>query len=368
MDDGWFGARRTDHAGLGDWQPYPGAFPNGLRPLVDDVHKLGMAFGLWVEPEMVNADSDLYRAHPDWVYHFPGRTRTERRNQLVLNLARDDVASWVYRTLDGLLSSYDIAFIKWDFNRPVSEPGWPGQANPERVWTEHVRNLYDILGRLRRAHPGVAFEGCAGGGGRVDLGMLSLTEQVWPSDNTDGWDRLAIQEGFSQAYPARPMMAWVTDSPNPLTGRELPLSFRFHSAMAGSLGIGGDLASWDEADLNEASHLVAAYKLIRPVVQGGTQYRLAPAGGPVTAWQYVLGDDVVLLGWWGPRRYGQVPPPVRLAGLDPAAGYRDLDSGQVYPGTVLMTSGLRLIEEPENAHGISGGGFGSSMMRLGAVR
>lgn len=382
VDDGWFNGRHNDRAGLGDWTVDTAKFPDGLQPLIARVRELGMKFGLWVEPEMVNPDSDLYRAHPDWVYHFPDRTRTERRNQLVLNLARDDVAGWLYQTLHGLLSTYDIDFLKWDFNRPISEPGWPAAVggNPERVWTQHVRNLYSIIDRLREAHPAVELEGCASGGGRIDLGILSRVEQVWTSDNTDAWDRLAIQEGFSQAYPAIAMMAWVTDSPNPLTGRELPLSFRFHSAMAGSLGIGGDLAVWSEAELDEAAALVAAYKQIRPIVQLGTQYRLTPAGGQssgptsgpsgkVTAWQYVLGDEVVVLGWWAPRHYGEIPPPVRLTGLDPALRYQDPDSGAEYHGAALMNGGLRLAAEPLEEHdGAAFYGFGSRMIRLSAIR
>ncbi|HLK02113.1 MAG TPA: alpha-galactosidase [Streptosporangiaceae bacterium] len=370
VDDGWFKGRHNDQAGLGDWTVDPAKFPDGLQSLIARVRLLGMKFGLWVEPEMVNADSDLYRAHPDWVYHFRDRTRSERRNQLVLNLARDDVADWLYQTLHGLLGTYDIDFIKWDFNRPISEPGWPDAVgdNPERVWTQHVRNLYAIIDRLRDAHPAVEFEGCSSGGGRVDLGILSRVEQVWTSDNTDAWDRLAIQEGFSQAYPALAMMAWVTDSPNPLTSRELPLSFRFHSAMAGSLGVGGDLASWSEAELDEAAALVAAYKQVRRTVQLGTQYRLTPARGKLTAWQYLLGDEVVVLGWWAPRHYGEIPPPVRLTGLDPAQRYQTTD-GTIYHGAALMNGGLRLVDEPAGADGHNGlYGFGSRMIRLSAVR
>src|SRR6202050_3123419 len=279
VDDGWFAGRNNDRAGLGDWTPDPMKFPRGLTPLIERVKALGMGVGLWVEPEMVNPDSDLYRAHPDWVYHFANRARTQRRNQLVLNLARPDVADWVFRTLDGLLSANDIGFVKWDMNRPFAEPGWPEQAgrNPERIWTEHVRNLYAILDGLRAAHPGTDFESCSGGGGRVDLGILGRVQQVWTSDNTDAWDRVAIQEGFTQVYPAQVMAAWVTDSPNFLTGRRLPLSFRFHVATAGALGIGGDLLRWDPAELAEAARLVAVYKEIRPVIPAGGLLRVASA-------------------------------------------------------------------------------------------
>ena len=211
-DDGWFVGRHDDRAGLGDWTVDLAKFPGGLGPLVDRVTKLGMGFGIWVEPEMVSPDSDLYRSHPDWVFHFPNRSRTESRNQLVLNLARDDVADWVLATVDRLLSDHNISFVKWDMNRPFSEPGWPEMVggNPERAWVDHVHNLYDVLDRLRAAHPQVAIESCSGGGGRADIGILSRTEQVWTSDNTDAWDRVAIQEGSPTRMPPSP---WWPGSP-----------------------------------------------------------------------------------------------------------------------------------------------------------
>jgi alpha-galactosidase len=370
MDDGWFPGRHHDRAGLGDWTPDPRKFPRGLTPLIERVNKLGMRFGLWIEPEMTNPDSDLYRAHPDWVYHFANRSRSEQRNQLVLNLARPDVAEWVFQTIDGLLSSNNIEFIKWDMNRPFSEPGWPGDpaGNPERIWVSHVRNLYAILDRLRAAHPGVEFESCAAGGGRVDLGIMRRVDQVWTSDNTDAWDRVRIQHGFTQAYPPQAMMAWVTDSPNFLTGRRLPLSFRFHVAMAGSLGIGGDLPAWTAEELAEAAELVAVYKEIRPVIQQGLLYRLdggsalhagqaLSAGGTLAgddalrASEYVLGDQVVVLAWWGPQQCGIGLPRLRLAGLDPVGRYRDVATGATRTGGFLMRNGIRLPSDTDYTYG-----------------
>jgi alpha-galactosidase len=360
MDDGWFGGRYHDRAGLGDWTVNREKFPRGLGPLIERVNDLGMRFGLWIEPEMVNPDSDLYRAHPDWVYHFAGRTRSQHRNQLVLNLARPEVAEWMFATLDRLLSENHIEFIKWDMNRPFSEPGWPSRAghDPERVWTDHVRSLYAVIDGLRAAHPGVEFESCSGGGGRVDLGILRRVEQVWPSDNTDAWDRVKIQEGFSQAYPPQVMMAWVTDSPNWLTRRELPLSFRFHVAMAGALGVGGNLLRWTDAELAEAAELIAAYKDIRPVIQRGRLYRLASVlHAPFGASAYVAGDDVVVLCWWGPRQCGARPTRIRLAGLDAGARYRETGSGQPHWGSALMAEGLVLPEE-------RGSNFDSTLVHL----
>jgi alpha-galactosidase len=354
MDDGWFGERGHDRAGLGDWTVNREKFPRGLAPLIERVNELGMRFGLWVEPEMVNPDSGLYRAHPDWVYHFAGRTRSEQRNQLVLNLARPDVAEWMFTTLDRLLSENRIEFVKWDMNRSFSEPGWPARAgdNPERIWTDHVSNLYAVFDALRAAHPGVALESCASGGGRADLGILRRAEQVWTSDNTDAWDRVRIQEGFTQLYPPQVMMAWVTDSPNFLTKRELPLSFRFHVAMAGALGVGGDLLRWTDAELAEAAELVAAYKDIRQVIQRGRLYRLASVHhGPFAASQYIKDDDVVLLAWWGPRSCDSRPSRIRLAALDPAARYRDTATGQQHLGAELLATGLPLPEETAHTYG-----------------
>lgn len=293
VDDGWFGERHDDERGLGDWWVNRDKFPNGLEPLIERVHSLGMDFGLWVEPEMVNPRSDLYLEHPDWVYHFPNRPRTESRNQLVLNLAKEEVKEHLFRVLDDLLYDNDISLIKWDMNRTFSEPGWmeaPLQRQQE-IWVRHIRAVYEILKRLRERHPGVAFESCSGGGGRVDLGVLRYTDQVWASDNTDPYDRLFIQEGFSMAYPAKTMMCWVADTGIWARNCEPAISFRFHSAMMGSLGIGADLHQWSEEEMQEATRLVEAYKRVRDIVQEGDQYRiLSPRVGNTTAIQYVSPD------------------------------------------------------------------------------
>ena len=273
IDDGWFARRDSDRTGLGDWWVSPTKFPHGLAPLIDHVRGLGMDFGLWVEPEMVNPDSDLYRAHPDWVYHFPNRPRTESRHQLVLNLARREVEEYILTQLNDLLSRHEIRFLKWDYNRAWSEPGWPDapEGREREGWVRHVDALYRILVTLRQLHPDVLIESCASGGGRVDLGILRYTDQVWTSDNVFAQDRLTIQEGFSYAYTAKTMVAWVTDNES---GRLAPLSYRFHVAMQGVLGIGGNLRVWEDADLAEARAWVTLYKEIRQIVQDGHLYRL----------------------------------------------------------------------------------------------
>jgi len=345
MDDGWFGARASSRAGLGEWIPNPNKFPHGLGPLIEHVHKLGMDFGLWVEPEMVNADSDLYRAHPDWVLNFPGRPRSEARNQLVLNLSRDDVKEHVFSALDRLLSENDIAFLKWDLNRHFSEPGWPQVAPAEqrKIWVSHVNHVYEIIDRLRARHPKLEIESCGSGGGRVDLGILSRVEQVWPSDNTDAFDRLSIQDGFSYAYTPKIMMAWVTDVPT-LDSRATPLSYRFLVAMMGSLGIGGNLNKWTDDDLGLASRMIAAYKSVRATVQEGDLYRLA------TAREYVARDakQAVLFAFLHAQQYGRPSPAIRLAGLDEQAVYRVrplygklAEPLETASGALLMYGGLR---------------------------
>ncbi|MFE5512420.1 alpha-galactosidase [Streptomyces sp. NPDC056529] len=344
LDDGWFHGRDDDRAGLGDWTPHPHRFPRGLRPLADGVHDLGMAFGLWVEPEMVNVDSDLYRRHPDWILHLPDRTATELRNQLVLDFSRPEVTDWALTWLRQTIECHSVDFLKWDFNRSFSEAAAPGPApDVRRIHVEHARGVHHVLDRLRTEFPHLRVETCAGGGGRLDPAMLARTDQAWASDNTDAVDRLTIQHGFSQMYPAGVMSAWVTDSPNPLTGRVVPMPFRFHSAMAGVLGIGGDLTRWTETELAEAGRLVRLYKDIRPVVQQGTQFRLlAPGEGPLTAVQYLdtSGERVVVLIWRPGTAFGPSYPPLRLRGLEGEGRYRDEETGREWSGATLTGFGM----------------------------
>ena len=362
MDDGWFGARADDHAGLGDWAVNRDRFPGDLEPLIDEVHRLGMRFGIWVEPEMVNPDSDLYRAHPDWVLHFPNRQRSEMRNQLVLNFARDDVAEWAHDWLNQLVSKHEIDFLKWDMNRAFSEAGWPEHAaDQDLLYRRYVENLYSIFDRLRADHPNLRIESCSSGGGRVDLGILSRTDQAWTSDNTDALDRLTIQHGVSQVYPPNVMAAGVTDSPNFLTGRSVPLRYRFHVAMAGVMAVGGDLTEWSDAELAEAAELVAAYKQVRATVQHGTQYRLrAPQDDGITATQYARDGAVAVFAYVQAPHFGEQTRPLRLRGLKPDAQYRDEDTGAVYHGAVLLHQGLPLD--------LPSGDYASSLTRLTEIR
>ncbi len=353
MDDGWFGERNTDRAGLGDWFVNKTKFPNGLRPLIEHVNKLGMDFGLWVEPEMVNPDSELYRAHPDWVMNFPGRPRSELRNQLVLNLARDDVKEYIFSVLDKLATDYNVRYFKWDMNRTFSEPGWPEQR-PEaerELWIQYVRNLYDIIDRLRARHPHLEIESCSGGGGRVDLGILKRVEEFWTSDNTEAFDRLKIQEGFSEAYAAKFMSAWVTDVPN-TNGRTTSLKYRFLVAMQGVLGVGANLNKWTAEDTALATKMIALDKRIRGTVQNGDLYRLlSPRMGDVTANQYVAkdGKEAVLFAFRHAQQYKTSIPTIQMEGLEPRSVYRLesidnalLEKGDMLSGAYLMGNGVAL--------------------------
>jgi alpha-galactosidase len=338
IDDGWFGQRHHDRAGLGDWYVNSEKFPNGLSPLINKVNELGLDFGIWVEPEMVNPDSDLYRTHPEWAYRFPNREPTTARNQLTLNLARPDVQAHLFGWLDQLLSKNNIRYLKWDYNRPISEPGWT-DAPPEQqqeTWVRHVQGLYQLVDRLRERHPQVLFEACSGGGGRADMGSLSHFDHLWTSDNTDPLDRLPIQQGYSLAYTPKTMYCWVTHMKR--NNLDYSLKYRFHSSFMGSLGIGTNLNELTEAELTEAAGLVADYKAIRPLVQQGDFYRLTglnQAGQALLAVQYLAPDrsDGVILAynrtshlfWTNPQR-------VFPRNLDPAGSYRLSGGLQGFPG------------------------------------
>jgi alpha-galactosidase len=353
VDDGWFGSRRSDKAGLGDWEVSPDVFPDGLEPLIKEVHRLGMKFGLWVEPEMVNPDSDLYRLHPDWILHFPSRERTEARQQLILDFGREEIVEYIYTALDRLVSQLDISFLKWDMNRLATEPGSVvGQA----IWRKHVAGVYEIMDRLRRKYPGLDIQSCSGGGGRIDLGILGRTDQVWVSDNTDAFDRIRIQEGFSLAYPARAMEAWVTHEHNHITQRVTPLNLRFDVAMRGALGIGSSLNELDDAELAEYASYIKFYKLIRHVIQEGILYRLQRLeefGASII--QYVMpnGQEAVFSLTVRDYQVGSFRPAAPLKGLCAWATYIVVDrhNSEVHraSGYELMTLGI-----PGETHGYPG--------------
>jgi alpha-galactosidase len=307
-----------------------------------------MDFGIWVEPEMVNPDSDLYRAHPDWVLNFPGRPRSEQRNQLVLNLARPDVRDYILGFLDKLLTENDIAFLKWDYNRNWSEPGWDQlpAAEQKKVYVEFTRNLYAILAELKKRHPKVELESCSGGGGRVDLGILKYADEVWPSDNTDPFDRLMQQDGFTYAYTPQIMMAWVTDSPHNLEGqrRVTSLQYRMLSSMQGSLGIGANITKWNDEEMATAKRLIASYHQVQATIVQGDLYRLISPrnGSEFSATQTVNRDksQSVVFAFIHSTQEGRGFPRLKLEGLDPKGNYALTSiEGAAAKGTPATASG-----------------------------
>ncbi len=352
IDDGWFEGRTDSRGGLGDWYPDANKFPNGLQPLITRVKELGMDFGVWVEPEMVNASTNLYKEHPEWVLQTPHRISREGRNQLVLNMAREDVKQYTIDWLDKLLSENDIKFIKWDMNRNWSELGWDGvsQVKARELRIRYIRNIYDILETIREKHPEVQFESCSSGGGRVDMGILRYTDQTWPSDNTNPEDRLFIQYGYSHLYPTNTMVNWVTDWGYGNHQKEIPLTFRFHSAMAATLGIGGNLTNWKPEDKEIAKEMISQYKKVRNTIQQGKYYRLKnPFEETRSAVQFVSQDQTEsvvfafqILETIAGVPYNSVNNRLVLHGLEEEASY-EVSNGKeefITSGKILMSSGL----------------------------
>ena len=341
VDDGWFGARHSDRAGLGDWTVNPEKFPNGLEELIDRVHALGMDFGLWVEPESVNPDSDLYRAHPDWIHKLDGREPLTQRNQYLLDFGKPEVERFALDMLRGLLNTYAIRYLKWDMNRAMTDvcESLTPFARERHVWA-----LYRILDALEKEFPDVDIEACSGGGARVDLGMAKRTAQFWVSDNTDPFDRLFIQEGYTLMYAPMMMSCWVTDTPG--DGRRCGRAdwrYKFHAAMCGTLGVGADISKLSDEEMALFTAEIARYKTWRHVVQNGDLYRLqCPSGGNVAATEYVSKDqnEAVLFVFMHSRKFGEAIPRVRLRALKADARYFCKETGKTYTGNTLMNLGL----------------------------
>ena len=344
MDDGWFGKRNNDCAGLGDWFVNEEKFPNGLDELINGVNALKMDFGLWFEPEMVQRDSDLFRAHPDWVYHYPTRENNELRNQLVLNLTKPEVEQYVFDCMDKMLEKHNIRYIKWDMNRPFSEVGAENLENAQELWLRHTKAVYAVADRLKEKYPYLQLEACASGGGRADLGALGHFDMVWTSDNTDPLDRLVIQQGFSMLYPIKCMRAWVTDWND--NRRSVSLDFRFASSMQGSLSIGANLNEYSGQDIQKAKKYIALYKEIRPIIQFGKLYRLRnESAHGYWANEYVGENEAVLFVMTTAHtldnRHHKV---LKLRGLEEKAKYSYTVDGRefVHSGAYLMNGGLSL--------------------------
>lgn len=275
MDDGWFGERKDDTSSLGDWEPNLRKLPGGIKGLADKINQMGMKFGIWVEPEMVNVESNLYRNHPDWVMQIPGKPHSEGRNQRILDLGREEVQNYLIETMSRVFSSADIAYVKWDMNRTFSDY-YATSLPPERQGEaahRYVLGLYRCLRELTERFPDILFEGCAAGGNRFDLGMLCFFPQIWGSDNTDALCRAEIQNNYSYGYPLSTIGAHVSSCPNHQTLRNTPLETRFHTACFGVLGYECNLVDMNREERDALRQQIVLYKKWRKVLQQGEFYR-----------------------------------------------------------------------------------------------
>lgn len=293
LDDGRFGKRNSDNCSLGDWYVNKEKLPDGIGGLAEKVKEYGILFGLWFEPEMVSPDSDLYKAHPDWCIHIPGRERTECRNQLTLDLSREDVCEYIIKTVSQVLDEAAIGYVKWDMNRHMSELGSAGLPPKRQKEMPHryMLGLYHVMEEIVSKHPDVLFESCSGGGGRFDPGMLYYMPQTWTSDDTDAVERLYIQYGTSLVYPVSAMGCHVSAVPNHQANRMTSLSMRGDVAMSGNFGYELDLAAFTEEEKDEVRIQIKQYKDLRTFIQSGDMYRLqSPFEGNTTAWQFISED------------------------------------------------------------------------------
>lgn len=346
MDDGWFGNRFDDNRALGDWFVNTEKLPGGLEYLVSEVNKLGLKFGIWMEPEMVSPDSDLYRAHPDWAIQIPGRDCTLCRNQYVLDITRPEVLDYVWSRVEAILSCANIEYIKWDMNRQLTDIGsfgLPADRQGE-VYHRYVLAVYELQERLVQRFPNLLIENCSGGGARFDPGMLYYSPQIWTSDDTDAVERLQIQEGTALIYPLSTMGAHVSDCPNHTVGRSTPFETRGHVALAGTFGYELDITKIPAEDRAMIPQQVEMYHRYNDLVRDGDYYRLASYGenGQYDCWQVSSKDGaqhlltfVQVLG-----RPNYKNRRIKLQGLDPAASYRVEGTEQVYGGDLLMYAGL----------------------------
>jgi alpha-galactosidase len=319
LDDGWFGSRRHDRAGLGDWWVSTDAHPQGLTPLITHVRKLGMQFGLWFEPEMVNPDSDLYRAHPDWVLTTPGVDQPLARTQYILDLTNPAVSAYLFERIDAVLSEHEIGYVKWDYNRDMCAPAHEARASSYR----QTQALYSLLRKIRAAHPAVEIETCASGGGRIDAGIFEFTQRAWTSDCIDALERQQIQRSFSMFFPPELMGAHVGGSPAHTTGRRATVNFRAATALFGHLGFEWDLTRASEADRAVAANIVRVHKKFRPLLHSGTSVRVDYPVSSGQIYGVVSADTSEALFAYAQLTTNDtsVPSPVTFSGLDPKRTY-----------------------------------------------
>lgn len=348
MDDGWFGKREDDNSGLGDWQVNERKLGCTLKELIEKVNGLGVKFGIWIEPEMVSEDSALYREHPDWALRIPGRKPVRGRNQLVLDFTREDVRKAVFDAICGVLDQGNIEYVKWDMNRSISDV-YSMRDKQGKVAYDYVLGVYDFLEKLTERYPDLLIEGCSGGGGRFDAGMLYYTPQIWCSDNTDAVDRIRIQYGTSFFYPVSAVAAHVSAVPNHQTGRSVSLHTRGVAAMAGAFGYELDPGKLTDEEKEEIRKQVRQYKEYEELILKGDYYRLSdPFRDACAAWQFTSENgDRVLLNVVMLEVHGNMPVTyVKLRGLQKDAVYEDTETGKKYYGSALMEAGMPMPVEP----------------------
>jgi alpha-galactosidase len=360
LDDGWFGKRDDDTTSLGDWMIDKRKYPDGLKPLIDHVNALGMEFGLWFEPEMINLDSDLYRAHPDWVLQVPGRPLLPSRHQFVLDLGRKEVSNYLFERMHAILSENAISYIKWDMNRDISHAGGAdGRASIAR----QTRAVYALMQRIREAHSTVEIESCASGGGRADYGALAQTHRVWVSDCTDALERIEIQRGASIFLPPEVMGSHVSASPNHQTHRRHSLGFRALMAMPYHFGVELNPVTMPQDEFDELAEYIRLHKRLRPLFHQGVAFRPEPTDGRhVLGWRNHEGDHAVLIVAQAAQHLREMAPPIRIPELDTEKSYRlsvplpqkmqfvrandaqraFLSGAKAVPGKLLWTAGFHL--------------------------
>ena len=347
LDDGWFGKRDDDCSGLGDWFVNETKLSGGLHDLVEKIKGMGMRFGIWFEPEMISEDSDLYRKHPDWAIRIPDRAPMRSRYQLVLDMANPEVQEYLFRVMSDVLHSADISYVKWDTNRSISD--WYTRTLPADRQGEmphrYVLGLYALLERLTAAFPDVLFEGCSGGGGRFDAGMLYYCPQIWCSDDTDAYERTKIQYGTSFFYPVSAVGSHVSTVPNHQTGRITPFETRGTVAMAGSFGYELDLNLLSDGEKQEVAEQIRQFKTYGPLIHNGKYYRLTnPMAEDAALWEFAAqdGSEVLVQGMLFHAEANVLRRTVQLRGLDAEKRYRLDGTEQVYTGAALMAGGVLL--------------------------
>lgn len=350
LDDGWFGKRDNDQTSLGDWEVNEEKLGQPLGQLIQRINALGVKFGIWIEPEGISEDSDLYRAHPDWAFVIPGRKPERSRSQLILDFSRKEVVDFMFGKICRLLDQGNIEYVKWDCNRSIGNLYSHTAKKQSKVLFDYMLGVYDFMERLVTRYPNILFETCSGGGGRFDAGMLYYSPQIWTSDNTDAMDRLRIQYGTSFGYPISCMGTHVSAVPNHQTGRITSMKTRAAVAMAGTFGYELHLGSLTEEEKEEVRWQIREYRRHAQLVQTGLYYRLTnPFEDTLAAWQFVSQDQrEALVSAVAQEIHGyMIPPYLKLRGLKSGAMYQDQETGRTYPADALMDMGLPIMPAKE---------------------